>query len=349
ELSDESTLKYDMEQINNAATRGKDLVQQILTFSRQVDFDKKPLCLDHIVNEVLNLIRASFPSNIEIRHDLDPDCGTVLADATQMHQIIMNLFTNSYHAMMETGGLLEVKLESAKIIGKKMKGISKIKDGTYIKLTVSDTGYGMDKQTIDRIFEPFYTKKEVGAGSGLGLSVVHGIVNNYHGTIEVESTPDKGSVFMIYLPQHTAGTTLVKDNISRIEKGMGCILFVDDEKEITYMGKKMLESLGYMVDIKTNGLSALNEIEKNPGKYDLLVTDQAMPKMLGTELIEHAKKINPDLKIIIITGYSDSIPENASDKYKIDRIITKPLILSNFSKLIREVLSNKETNSSKNA
>ncbi len=341
ELSDESTLKYDIEQINNAALRGKDLVQQILTFSRQVDFDKKPLHLHLVVKEVMNLIKASFPSNIEIRQDLDTDCGTIMADATQMHQIIMNLCTNSLHAMVNKGGILEVRLDALALNSKKIKAKVNIKKGNYVRLTISDTGVGMDKQTIDRIFEPFFTNKEVGSGSGLGLSVVHGIVNNYNGAIQVQSEPGKGTIFMIYLPQHSAHGAKDSQITEKTRKGCENILFVDDEKEITYMGKKMLESLGYTVDIRTDGFSALHEIQTNKQKYDLLVTDQNMPKMLGTDLVRRAKKIRPDLKIILITGYEDSIKEGSVSEYDIAEIIMKPLILSEFSKTIRNVLDAK--------
>jgi len=342
ELSEESLLRYDIDQINVAATRGKDLVQQILTFSRQVDFDKKPLKLDEIVMEVMKLIRASFPSNIEIRQDLDAKTGTVLADATQMHQIIMNLATNALHAMKASGGELSVKLDLAEVGVRPIKGTAKIRKGTYVRLIISDTGHGMDKRTIERIFEPFFTKKEVGSGSGLGLSVVHGIVNNYNGTIVVESKPGEGSKFMIYLPQHTEGIIPQRDVTPKIKKGRGSILFVDDEKEITFMGKRMLESLGYTVDIKSDSQEALADFKKHPEKYDLLVTDQAMPKMLGTELIGNMRQIRPDLKSIIITGYQDSIPKDAIKLFGIADIISKPLILSEFSELIRKVLTTPE-------
>ena len=338
ELSDESTLRYDVEQINHAALRGKDLVQQILTFSRQVDFEKKPLHLHHVVKEVMNLIRASFPSNIEIRQDLDTDCGTVLADATQMHQIIMNLCTNSLHAMVNKGGILEVGLDALDVNPQKLKTGANLKKGKYVRLTITDTGVGMDKHTMDRIFEPFFTSREVGSGSGLGLSVVHGIVRNYNGAIQVKSEPGKGTVFMIYLPQHSAQGIEEGHITEKTRKGNENILFVDDEKEITYMGKKMLESLGYTVDIRTDGFSALHEIETNKQKYDLLVTDQNMPRMLGTDLVRRAKKIRPELKVILITGYEDSIKEDSVDEDDIAEIIMKPLILSEFSKTIRNVL-----------
>jgi signal transduction histidine kinase len=339
ELSAESVLRYDIEQINSAAVRGKDLVQQILTFSRQVDFDKKPLNLEDVVKEVLKLIQASFPSNIEIKQELDTKCGTVLADSTQMHQIIMNLCTNAYHAMMIDGGVLTVSLDKQTVDPRQFGGSAKLQKGVYVRLTIADTGHGMDKRTIERIFEPFYTKKEVGSGSGLGLSVVHGIVSNYNGGIEVESEPGKGSSFIIYLPQHSEHLEPEEELSHKLKKGKGSILFVDDEKEITFMGKRMLESLGYSVDIKTNSKSALQDFKKNPDRYDLLVTDQAMPNMTGIELIREIKQIRPDMKSIIITGYRDSIPENSLEQYGIENIISKPLILSEFSELIGTVLS----------
>jgi signal transduction histidine kinase/CheY-like chemotaxis protein len=339
ELSEESTLRYDIEQINSAALRGKDLVQQILTFSRQVDFEKKQLRLDQVVIEVLKLIRASFPSNIEIRQELDNECGTVMADSTQMHQIIMNLCTNALHSMMGKGGVLTIRLDTQKIGSREMHGSSKIQKGTYIRLIISDTGHGMDKHTVERIFEPFFTKKEVGSGSGLGLSVVHGIVSSYNGTIEVESEPGQGSRFIIFLPQHSKHFVEEKEIVQELKKGKGSILFVDDEKEITFMGKRMLESLGYTVDIKTDSQDALTVFRQDPFRYDLIVTDQAMPKMMGTELIGEIKKIRSDLKAIIITGYQDSLPPDAMEQYGIEDIISKPLILSEFSILIGKVLN----------
>ena len=338
ELSIESTLRYDVEQINTAAIRGKDLVQQILTFSRQVDFDKKPLQMHKVVTEVLNLIKASFPANIGIKQNLKRDCGTVLADATQMHQIIMNLCTNAYHAMMKTGGVLEVSLDAIDIEEKYINKKRSIKKGTYVCLTVRDTGYGMDKRTVARIFEPFFTSKDVGSGSGLGLSVVHGIVNNYNGFIEVESELKKGSVFKIFLPQYSKDIPEDKNISLKKKKGKGSILFVDDEKEITYMGKKMLESLGYSVDISTDGLEALEDIKNKPNKYDLLVTDQAMPNILGTDLVLKAREIQKNLKVIIITGYNEALPLNVKEEYGVSDVVLKPIILSEFSKLIGEVL-----------
>ncbi len=238
-----------------------------------------------------------------------------------------------------TGGVLTVKLDKQKVGARSINGSAKIQKGTYVRLTISDTGHGMDKRTVERIFEPFFTMKEVGSGSGLGLSVVHGIVSNYHGTIVVESEPGEGSIFSIYLPQHSEHFEAEKEVPVQLKKGKGSILFVDDEKEITFMGKRMLESLGYSVDIKIDSQEALKVFQEDPYKYDLLVTDQAMPNLMGTELISKIREIRPDLKSIIITGYYESIPANAMELLGIEDIISKPLILSEFSELIGKVLS----------
>jgi CheY-like chemotaxis protein len=199
----------------------------------------------------------------------------------------------------------------------------------------------MDSKTKERIFEPFFTRKEVGSGSGLGLSVVHGIVNNYEGSITVDSTPGKGTTFTIYLPQYGTVPLNQSELNKTITKGNEYILFVDDEQEITYMGKKMLENLGYKVTIKSDSLSALTEFKSNPSKYSLLVTDQTMPQMFGTELSARMKEIRPELKVIIITGYIDKISEEMFAGSGVSEIIMKPLILSDFSKVIRKVLDEK--------
>jgi len=338
ELDEDSNLRYDIEQINNAALRAKDLVQQILTFSRQVEVDKKPLRLHQVIHEVLNLVKASFPSNIEIIQDLDPNCGTVMADATQIHQVIMNLCTNAYHSMMDSGGQLKVKLREVQVTKNMVRKIPKLEVGPYVCTTINDTGHGMDHQTLIRIFEPFFTKKEVGVGSGLGLSVVHGIISSYEGAITVDSEPGKGATFQIYLPQHDAASKELKDDKITFQKGKEHILFVDDEEEITFMGKRMLESMGYKVSVHNKSLAALEDFTASPSSFDLVVTDQTMPYMLGTDLIERFREFRPDLKAIIITGYGDSIPDDLAREKGIDAVVVKPLILSKFSTLIRTIL-----------
>jgi signal transduction histidine kinase/ActR/RegA family two-component response regulator len=341
ELPEESNLRFDIEQINNAALRGKDLVQQILTFSREVDFNKKPIQLQPVIAEVLNLLKASFPSSVEIKQQLDPRIGTVLADSTHIHQIVMNLCTNANHAMMKTGGILEVKLEAVKVDQKFVEKIPNLKKGDYIRLTISDTGHGMDIKTKERIFEPFFTRKEVGSGSGLGLSVVHGIINNYGGAIVVDSTPGKGTTFSIYLPKYGSDPLGSRKSDKKPVKGDEHILFVDDEPEITFMGKKMLENLGYKVSVRSDSQSALEEFKKDPMKYSLLVTDQSMPNVTGTELAIMMKEIRPEFKVIIITGFADNLSEKELSESGISEVILKPMILNDFSKVIRRVLDSR--------
>ena len=340
ELPEDSNLKFDIEQINHAAHRGKDLVQQILTFSREVDFEKKPIRLQPIIAEVLNLLKASLPTGVVIKQYLDPKIGTVLADPTHIHQILMNLCTNANHAMLKTGGILEVRLDSVKVDQKSAEKIPNLKKGEYIRLTISDTGYGMDIKTKERIFEPFFTRKEVGSGSGLGLSVVHGIINNYDGAVVVDSTPGEGSAFTIYLPKHGADPLDTNKSDKKPIKGYEHILLVDDEPEIIFMGKKMLENLGYKVTIKSDSISALEEFKNDPEKYSLLITDQNMPHMPGTVLASKMKEFCPGLKVIIITGYADNIPEEVLSQIGISEVILKPMILDNFSKVIRRILDN---------
>jgi len=239
---------------------------------------------------------------------------------------------------MKTGGILNVKLDAVKIDQKTADKIPNLKIGEYIRLTISDTGHGMDIKTKERIFEPFFTKKEVGSGSGLGLSVVHGIISNYGGAIVVDSSPGKGSTFIIYLPKYS-GELLEPDKLSKkLLKGDEYILFVDDEPEITFMGKKMLENLGYKVTISSNSVSAFEEFKTDPSRYSLLVTDQNMPNMTGTELAFKMKALHPNLKVIIITGYSDTLSEEVLEENGISEVLLKPMILDDFSKVIRRVL-----------
>jgi signal transduction histidine kinase len=338
ELPPESTLKFDLEQINTSALRGKDLVQKILTFSREVDFEKKPIKMKSVINEVLNMLMASLPDGIEVKFKASSATGTVLADATHLHQIIMNLCTNAVHAMKDQGGILELSLKAMAITGKMAKEIPNLKKGKYIILTISDTGHGMDSVTRKRIFEPFFTKKEVGSGSGLGLSVVHGIVNNYDGAITVESEPGTGTIFTLYLPEYEDDGLESSVASRKVAKGDEYILFVDDEQEITFMGKRMLENLGYKVTVMTDSLAALDEFSSNPNLYSLLVTDQTMPRMLGTELAARVKKIKPEIKIIIITGFVDNLTNEMITEIGISELVIKPLVFSDFSKTIRRVL-----------
>jgi len=338
ELPEESNLRFDLEQINSAALRGKNLVQQILTFSQEVDFNETPINLQPIIIEVLSLLKSSFPQGVKIVQDLKPNIGTVIADPTHIHQIMMNLCTNANHAMLKTGGILTVKLDSIIVDHKNTDQIPKLKKGEYIVMTISDTGHGMDIKTKERIFEPFFTRKDVGSGSGLGLSVVHGIINNYGGAIIVDSSPGEGTTFKIYLPKHGDDPQYSNKSAKKSIRGNEYILLVDDEPEITFMGKKMLEKLGYKVSIHSSSQSALDEFINNPKKFELLVTDQNMPDIKGTELATRMREKNPELKVIVITGYAEDLSEDIIYQSGISEVILKPMIVSEFSNIIRNVL-----------
>lgn len=338
EIPEDSTLRFDLEQINIAAVRGKDLVQQILTFSRDVNVEKKPVKLDQIVVEVINLIKSSLPHSIEIKKSIDSGIGIILADPVHIHQIIMNLCKNAVHAMKNRGGILDIKVDSVLVDQQTTKKINNLKVGIYVRIRLSDTGHGMDRRTKERIFEPFFTSKEVGSGTGLGLSVVHGIVSNYNGAITVDSTPGKGTLFTIYLPYNISDPVAEIKSLDSLPRGNEHILFVDDELDITFVGKRMLENLGYKVTTRTNSREAFEEFKRNPEKYSLLVTDQTMPKMLGTELAGKMREINPALKVIIITGYIDKLSHVSKSKTGSYEIILKPIKLNEFSKVIRKVL-----------
>jgi len=244
---------------------------------------------------------------------------------------------------LKSGGILEVKLDSARIDQKSAEKIPNLKKGDYVRLKISDTGYGMDIKTKERIFEPFFTSKEVGSGSGLGLSVVHGIINNYGGVIGVDSNPGEGTTFTIYLPKYGDDQLSTDKSDKKPVKGDEHILFVDDEPEITFMAQKMLKNLGYEVSIESDSRSALEVFKNDPDKYSLLVTDQNMPNMTGLELASRMREIHPGLKVIIITGYADNLSDEVLSQHGISEIILKPMILDDFSKVIRSVLDNRNT------
>ncbi|MBF0550186.1 MAG: response regulator [Deltaproteobacteria bacterium] len=338
----EGELRYELDQIYKGGKRASDLVQQILTFSRQGEQLKKPLKVSSVVKESLKLLRASLPSTIEIVQDISSEDGTILAEPTQIHQIIMNLGINAMHAMQDKGGCLIVKLEQTEITAKGPIKHLELKTGPYLKLTVSDTGKGIDHRTIDNIFNPFFTTKAPDEGTGLGLSVVHGIVKSYKGAITVQSQPGQGTEFNLYLPQ-TFENMIVKDNFdSALVKGKGNILLVDDEGDLVHAEKLILEYLGYQVRSFTSSLAALETFRSQPEGFDLVISDQTMPEMTGIELATELLNIRPDLPIIICTGYSASLTSEIAKRHGIKAVVMKPLLAGKISKIIKELLKDKE-------
>jgi len=341
-LTDNEQVKSNLEKILKASTRAKGLITQILTFSRQDKKGLENIEIHILIKEALKLLRSSLPSTIEIRQDIDENCGTILADPTQIQQVLMNLCTNAYHAMREKGGILEIKLTLINIDEKTAAQHKGFQSGkSYVLLSVKDTGKGMDETIKERIFEPFFTTKKVGEGTGLGLAAVHGIVLSHGGKITVESQPGKGSTFNVYLPQtNIKNDKSVKIINNPLPKGHEHILFIDDEKDIVSLYKQILENLGYKVTAKTDSLETVKEFKKNSEIYDLVITDQTMPYMTGVELAREILTIRPDIPIILCTGYSETISQEKAKEIGIKDFIMKPLTMTTIASSIRKFLDN---------
>jgi nitrogen-specific signal transduction histidine kinase/CheY-like chemotaxis protein len=342
DLPENSPLQDHVSGILKSGMRARDLVNQILSFSRQDKMEPKAVRLQMIVKEVLKLMRASLPSTITINEDVRDDCPPVLADPTQIHQIVMNLITNAFHAMEETGGELKITLTREKIEAVKIdnfKGSIK-EDGVCI--TVSDTGKGMEKDVCDRIFEPYFTTKAKGKGTGLGLSVVHGIVEKHDGFIRVESRPGSGTTFRIILPCLTDTSSLDAPHEGQgVQGGTERILLVDDEAPIISMVKQQLERMGYRVTARTASLDAIEIFKKQPDRFDLVITDLTMPNMTGDRLTRKIKQVRPDIPVILCTGFSDKINPEKAAAMGIDAYILKPVIRKDIDAAIRRVLNKK--------
>lgn len=338
-LPDEKELKGYLEEILKSTERARDLVDQILTFSRQTEEELKPLRIQPIIKEALKLLRSSLPTTIEIQREIDQNCGSVLADPTQIHQVIMNLCTNSYQAMRKEGGQLTVTLLEKKITAQDRLQNPKLNQEVYLCLTVQDTGLGMDEVTLERIFEPYFTTKKAGEGTGLGLPIVHGIVTSCEGHIQVQSTPGVGTSFTIYLPEVTDDVSFADNNVKKLmPQGKENVLVIDDEIAIVELEKEMLEKLGYTVETCTDSSKALDIFRKKAGIFDLVITDQTMPKKTGAELSHELLQIRPDIPIILLTGFSEIISEEQIKSIGIKRYLKKPMVMEEFAETVRQVL-----------
>ncbi len=336
EAEEGSALKSMLEKTLHASNRAKELVSQILTFSHQTEYEKRPLKLKLIILEVIDLLRASLPASINIEKNLQ-STSYILADQTQMHQVIMNLCTNAGHAMKESGGILSVDLKEVDIKQEDLDN-PKLSPGRYLVLTIKDTGCGIGPDVVERIFDPYFTTKEKDKGTGLGLSVVHGIVINSNGHITVNSQLGKGSEFVIYFPLFNAQDkpTTVKKSIPIGDNER--ILFVDDESFQTELAQQLLTLLGYQVVTCNDSLSALNLFLDEKDSFDLVITDMIMPKMTGKILAEKILKIRPDMPIIICSGYSEDIDSNSINKMGIYQYLMKPIGIQEMAKAVKKVL-----------
>jgi PAS domain S-box-containing protein len=337
-LKEGSRERHHLQRVFEAGLRGRALIKQMLTFSRKTEQEKRPIQLSRVVEETMKLMRSSIPTTVSIRPDIRSKWGLVFADPTQMEQILMNLCTNAAHAMQERGGVLHVELSDFSVSesGGDPHGI---KPGLYLKLSVRDTGTGMSPDVAEKIFDPFFTTKKQGEGTGLGLSVVHGIVTQHNGYIAVESEPGRGSAFTVYLPRLAEDPSHGTVGFAKhIPTGSERILFVDDEEVLVEMGREMLEELGYHVTAKTSSAEAIALFRSDPSKFDLLITDQTMPEMTGVDLAREVLAINSHMPVIICTGFSNLVDDDKARNTGIKAFAMKPLTKREIAKTIRGVL-----------
>jgi CheY-like chemotaxis protein len=315
-------------------------VRQILTFSRkdQQEKEKEPVKISSIVKEVHGMLRSSLPATIKFNRKIQADSSVVLADPTHIHQVLVNLCTNAAHAMRDQGGLLEIMLKDVALDSETRIGDELLGPGDYVKISVSDSGCGMDREVLERIFEPFFTTRKVNEGTGLGLSVVHGIIKSHDGAIAVSSTAGKGTTFDIFLPKIESNEIQESQALQPTTDGREVILLVDDEEMMVDVTGRILDRLGFDVVGKTSSLDALEEFQKEPDKFDLVITDQVMPNMTGTQLAEELISIRSDIPIILCSGFPENVSPDQLEKIGIREFIAKPITKDEIGKIIRRVL-----------
>jgi PAS domain S-box-containing protein len=327
-----------LQEIRKSCLRARDVVRQILSFSRQTEQKLEPINITPVIHESLKFLRSSLPSTVTIKHNLIIQKETVYSDPTQINQILINLSTNAAHAMREKGGTLSIDLENVTLNETEAGRFHELLPGEFVKMTVSDTGHGMPPHILDRIFDPYFTTKSIGEGTGLGLAVVHGIVQNHGGAIAVQSQPGKGSVFQIYLPLVEVEPVRKMDFSGTLPKGQESILFIDDEDAIVEMVQEMLQRLGYQIVCEQSPLKALELFQAQPDKFDLIITDMTMPQMLGTTLVKEMLLVRPEVPIILCTGFSEQINEEKALAIGVRAFMMKPIVMTEIAKIIRNVL-----------
>jgi nitrogen-specific signal transduction histidine kinase/ActR/RegA family two-component response regulator len=342
DLPEGSRMQSNMQEVLKAGIRARDLIGHIMAFSRQDEGQRRPVQIGLIVKEVLKLLRASLPTTIDIRQDIKSQSDLISGDPTEIHQVLMNLSTNAGHAMREKGGVLEVRLVDEDLDAGAASQHPDLKPGPYLTLTVSDTGCGMDPEVMERIFEPYFTTKEVGEGTGMGLAVVYGIVESHGGAVTVDSTPGKGTTFQVFFPIIQTEEVEEVGIVEPLPTGRERVLFVDDEKALVDIGKQILERLGYEVAARTSSIEALEAFKAQPHRFDLVITDQTMPNMTGEDLAKELMRIRPDISVILCTGYSHMISEDKAKAMGIRGFIMKPILRRDIAYTIRRVLDQKD-------
>ena len=316
-----------VENMLESCNRAKGLVSRILSFSRQSPVERTPVRVDQVVAEVLQLMRAAIPATIDIRQQINCPEASVYADQTQIHQIVMNLCTNAQHAMRTRGGVLTVTLDCRPAYRIGLDDAHLLPGGEYVCLSVGDTGTGMDDQTLQRAFEPYFTTKAKGEGTGLGLAVVHGLVKNWDGIIQVDSVPGQGTTFHIVLPRAHGTVTTEQEKVHVMAKGNGRILLVDDEEALVLVGQKMLEHAGYEAVVYTCPQQALERFGKTPDTFDLVITDMTMPRLTGDKLKTEIHKLRPDVPVILCTGYREVMEAAMTRESGFATVLMKPLLM----------------------
>lgn len=329
---------FRLEEILNASKRAIDLVNQILTFSRQGELDVKPLQASLILKESLKMLRSSLPTTIEIKSRIESKLDLILANPTQIHQVIMNLCTNAAHSMKEKGGVLKITLQSIEMDYVRASQYPGLSPGQYLRLRISDTGHGIDSKIRERIFDPFFTTKEQGEGTGLGLAVVYGIIKDLKGIITVDSEIGKGTSFSIFIPRIEKVISPKPDNNSPLPTGNERILIVDDEMSLIKTEQRALERLGYQVVAKSSSIEALKTFRSQPDSFDLVFTDQTMPKMTGINLAKEILEIKPDMPIVLSTGFSELIMEEEARSIGIKEFVMKPIKIKDIAETVRRAL-----------
>lgn len=338
----ENSLEYkNVQVILDAGKRGRDLVQQILSFSRQTEKKNIPVRLQQILKEALKLSRSTIPSSIQINQDIQENCGWVMADPIQLHQIVINLVTNAYHAVDQSEGKINVQLKEISVT-KDNPSAKLNSDSKYVMLRISDNGCGIKAAIKNKIFDPYFTTKDKDKGTGLGLAVVYGIVQDYGGDILVDSNVGEGTVFSIYLPlPEQLPETEAVDKTNSFQTGSEHILLVDDEKQVAHIEKQMLNRLGYRVTMHTSSLDALECFRENPEAFDLILTDGTMPGLTGDRLAQEVLAIRPDIPILLCTGFSEKIDRQKAKHLGIKGFLMKPVVKSDMARMVRQILDNK--------
>ncbi len=333
--------RRNVEQIVKASKRASDLVKQILAFSRKTAAGKNTLMLTPLIKETCKLLRSTVPTTIKMELDFHARNDTILGDPAQIQQVLMNLATNAVYEMRERGGTLTIALSDLAFLRQDTMPDADMKPGRYVKLSVKDTGDGMTEEVQKRVFEPFFTTKGAGLGTGMGLAVVYGIVKNHGGAVTLVSNPGEGAVFTIFLPFFDAVIEEEPETISEVPHGSERILLVDDEPQVVATVSQTLRRLGYKVVGNTNSRKALNTFINHPERFDLVITDQAMPELTGVDLARNMLEVRKDLPIVLITGYSEAVSPEKAKSAGISGFVMKPLVKRELAETVRRTLDSR--------